>query len=1014
MSDEKISFELEATIKVDDALKKLKELEESSKATTKAITSLREQLVNLSEHLNLTLDATAKAMLKDFENIAFKGLTKPSNLAKPDLTGLGGSEKASAKAAFAELKADAKNAWDFATKQVNDYKENLKQALREQNTAKKQSDSQFTARIKGQAEETLKNQVVPIDWKQISQDATQGTQQFIVQVDKIKQKMIEINTQTGAPFKVIAEQMKETKQVAELTGDQLTKTKSAITAAATELTKGASATNLFSSALSKLKLVLAGVFGLGLIQILRGIWTWFNKGVNVAIDFSQSLFKLEASVRALQRTGVNVTIKETVQLIKELRDEFGVFNTQEVVEGIAQVQLLTRNFRFTKEEMKEVFKIASTLAIVLGKDFSEAAKSTALFLSSGYAESMQRAGLAVNRLTVQEEAHRLGIEKGYTALTEQERAHAGLSLVLREIEPLVAENARFQNTYAGKIRATTKETEDYQRVIATRFIPTKLALLKILLALIKSFAQLQAAYEAFSKVTEKPWWEMGGGRGGIGDPKKIKEQSETVKDAMENVLDIDMSEYGLDLEKDLFGSNPLLEQEKEEDFKNNLNDLVKDLIDIQENGGEKRLELEEEFLKEMDDIDQEFIEKSKDNWENYQEELADIQTKEQEDVAKENQDLLDSVADLNHDTQTKISDANKKYREQEIKAERDHQEKLRRLREEYLFDLEDALRARDALQILRLMRRYKLDKEQLGRQKDTDKQDRADSYKDEISDIKKQAAEKLKELQIEHQRRLEEIRIQAAKEREEARIAYDEKMAELSEQHEAEKEERKTQYDEDIEELRKSIEDQLTDVVQEFIDANDLVKEQIDALGEALGEVFGEGGAAEGTFNQFGIILDNITKLANEKQQTIDLILGAIQTAWNNATSNALANVEVLKGALTAAQSMYNQIAAFAGMHSDMGTLESSPYNNIYPNPEAKYASGVKNKLLTRPQLFLAGEIPEIMNITPVSQLSSGGSNGNGKGTLEILLGSGLEANIIDNTLGEFDMILRRELGKKS
>ncbi len=51
------------------------------------------------------------------------------------------------------------------------------------------------------------------------------------------------------------------------------------------------------------------------------------------------------------------------------------------------------------------------LALVQGKDVAETAKQLALFYSSGYGEGLQHAGLAVNRLTVANEAHRMGLDK---------------------------------------------------------------------------------------------------------------------------------------------------------------------------------------------------------------------------------------------------------------------------------------------------------------------------------------------------------------------------------------------------------------------------------------------------------------------------------------------------------------------------------------------------------------------------------------------------------------------------
>ena len=96
---------------------------------------------------------------------------------------------------------------------------------------------------------------------------------------------------------------------------------------------------------------------------IRQLWQQFVELSEGAVELTNSIYKLGASVRALQRTGMDITIASTVEQVRRLRQEFSFFTTQEVVEGIAQIQLLTRNFEFTRDEMEEVMKISTALAV---------------------------------------------------------------------------------------------------------------------------------------------------------------------------------------------------------------------------------------------------------------------------------------------------------------------------------------------------------------------------------------------------------------------------------------------------------------------------------------------------------------------------------------------------------------------------------------------------------------------------------------------------------------------------
>jgi hypothetical protein len=106
-------------------------------------------------------------------------------------------------------------------------------------------------------------------------------------------------------------------------------------------------------------------------------------------------------------------------------------------------------------------------------------------------------------------------------------------------------------------------------------------------------------------------------------------------------------------------------------------------------------------------------------------------------------DYNNKVADINLDAQQKVADAKRKAREDELKAERDLLQKLKELREQFLLDLEDALHERDARQVLRLIKEYQFNKQNI-----------IDRKKMEDEERRAKLAADLRNIEIERQQRL--------------------------------------------------------------------------------------------------------------------------------------------------------------------------------------------------------------------------------------------------------------------
>ncbi|MBU2177691.1 MAG: hypothetical protein KJ556_21575, partial [Gammaproteobacteria bacterium] len=223
--------------------------------------------------------------------------------------------------------------------------------------------------------------------------------------------------------------------------------------------------------------------GIGLYRLVHQAINFIKSLMEAGEEAALTVFRLGTAIHALQRMGTAVTVTETLKMVRELRKEYGVFTTQEIMGGVANIMLLSRSFKFASDQMRTMLEISADLAIVLGKDMNDAAKELALFISSGYGEALQRAGIAVNRLSVVQEAWRMGIKKSYMELTEAERAQAAYNLLAAHAADLHEDALKYQDDIIGKIRAQKAEVENLTNAIGLGLLPAEAKLLKAKVAL---------------------------------------------------------------------------------------------------------------------------------------------------------------------------------------------------------------------------------------------------------------------------------------------------------------------------------------------------------------------------------------------------------------------------------------------------------------------------------------------------------------------------------------------------
>lgn len=237
-----------------------------------------------------------------------------------------------------------------------------------------------------------------------------------------------------------------------------------------------------------------------------------------------------------------------------------------------------------------------------------------------------------------------------------------------------------------------------------------------------------------------------------------------------------------------------------EDLKSALEKMNKEILDAEIKLGQDLENVQIDYERKLEDITIEYKQKKLDIERDYANKIADI-----------NRDYANRIADLD----SREQENRQKYRNQEIEREKAYQEKLKQLREQFMMDMEEALHARDARQILKLIKTYNLEKVQAERQYKLDKENAA-------------REEKLRRESYERERQqLEEERLQKL---EDAARERDEKLAQMEADKKAEEEQAALDRAREIEDLNKHNADRLAIIAANLVEEFNLTQDNLNAI----------------------------------------------------------------------------------------------------------------------------------------------------------------------------------------
>lgn len=698
-----------------------------------------------------------------------------------------------------------------------------------------------------------------------------------------------------------------------------------------------------------IRIALGVLVSMLIFQVMQAFSNAFRIAIENLRETELAIYNLINAERRLSEMGIDVTpkgLQETIDGIQKLVPILSRIQAEELVSRIATN--VAPALKFTDEQIRQLSESVALLYVrnkALGYSFDEIEKAiTDAFLTGKVSQGINKFGVKLSDQIVRDEALRLGLVKTaeeFDNLTgemeAQVKAAAMLSAVYKNATQDVGSLDEYMKTTDATIESTKAVWNDFLTIlgeIASPVIQESLAVITRRLESMKAWLEsnkqevirLVAAFAGLARgvefLSDLSFMER------MTSPiQNFKGFIQAVYDGMQQAKE-GMTDLGNAADTPTEAIDNLqntLDNFDASGFRQEIDDILKDAAEAQE-------DLDTKLSRKLEDLDEEYIEKAEDAYRDYQR----------------------KVEDINLDAERRRADALRKSREDDLKAERDYQNKLWELRMRYLMDLEDALHARDARQIIRLQKQYAIDKEALLRKKKLDDQSRQDDLQAELEQIERQRQQKLEDAKRDYEQKLADQRKAKQRELEDLNVWYAREQADL----------------------RQHLQRKMQDLINAWIQEGKITQAGAEQVYAILLSYFGPGG-----------LTDQLYQYMQSQLMASMSIPGNIPvTSFGQIGSNSGSGNRAPR---TPATGLGGGTTPFA----EGGTL-----------------------IAARPMTATFGEVPEAVTFTPLDKPGNnvgrlfGDKSGIGGGMLEVLLtlSPDLEHRIVQKSLdGAADVIVK-------
>lgn len=719
--------------------------------------------------------------------------------------------------------------------------------------------------------------------------------------------------------------------------------------------------------------VLVSMLIFNVIQAFSNMVSMALKGLS---EIEAAMFNVVNAEKRLSEQGIEINVEGLQQLIKDLKEINPLLSNFQATELVSALTTkVAPALGLGQPEIESLAKSIAGLAIrnqALGKSFEEVETQVITGLLSGKVTAgINQLGTKITDQIVQEEALKLRLvesTEAYKNLNAQEQERINALAIISILEKNTAEELTslpaYLQTASGLIAQAKTEFQDILTTLGQKFAPVLKEIFRGIIDLLtrlnesltedaaswESFVSLLTLGVRFVNVLAKAFLELAIAIGESGRRLFAFLGALPILGDVVQKLFPDVSYADTPTAPTPF--SPESAAASGEDYKEAIQKAEEDIQDAMEDARDKRLDIERDYQRKLEDIARDYSNK-----------LADIARNTADKREDAQRDYNQKVEDIERDSNQSIAEAQEDAQQQERDREAEHLQRLRELREKFLFDLEDALHARDARQVLRLIRQYNADKSNLEERFKLEQEESKQKLQLKIQEIEEEKQLKLEAARREYEEKLVEIAIGEQREREEAAIWRSRQLQDARIWHQR-------QLQENREFLRRKLRD-IAEALAAELNMNN-------AAAQAL---VGMWGSAIAAINANVLTLS----LPNGQQGTQVVGSGAV-TTWNGG---------------------------------DWGGYSPGNLSNI-----PGFAEG-GTFIATRPTNIMAGEKgAERIDVTPLSGRGNNvgrvfgdrnamGADGGGFIKLEMLLSPDLEARVVDTSLENVSVTLERIMNSK-
>jgi hypothetical protein len=721
--------------------------------------------------------------------------------------------------------------------------------------------------------------------------------------------------------------------------------------------------------------IAMGVFVSELIfKAQQVVSEFFTEAIKQATQLEETMYRLANDERVLSKAGQDVSLAGLEEGITRIQNLLPIFSREDISQLVGQIAIGTQQLGYTEEQILQLTETVALLNIqsVKQEDLLTTASHVMSAVLGKSSQGIAQLGVSFNETEKQAAALDLQLlNNGRTLqdLTDNELAAVKLRILHKAANVEDAESLemlnRFLESNSAKISENKAAWQDFLATVGQGFAN----LIPDVSGPIKWMQEQLEVGKIRGLFQEKQ------GKGFLGLSYSLEDQE--VINKLFLGIKLTTKEYEhLKEVLSTFSQDELLKIFPNPDAIENrfARELIKSLIQVEDTATNTQAALEdltkfegaEEFGQKLQEIADDFEQALEDLDTKRDQKLDDLDTeylRKQEDAQV---DYLRKIADINRDYERDLANLKEKHRREDEDAEAKYQLALWELRMRFLMNLEDALHARDARQVLRLQKQYALDKEALQRKHALEEKEREESQASEQKELEERRNERLEDARIEYEQKLADLRL--AKERE---------LADLN-----------VWYERELADLKLAMERKAQALIDAGIREKQITEENAKAVYDVLLKYFGPGGLTD-QLNQY--MMNSLTAAA---AGSINALLGLANNV-NPFTSGMY--VPAPKGSLNNNQGLPKGANPFTDMNfAEGGSL-----------------------LATRPTTATFGEAgPELVNFTPLSRIGknihkifgdlNGGGGVNGQIRVVVDLSPDLEGRIVEKSMdGVADVMAR-------